>query len=135
MIRRGTAADVDAVLRLWKEAGSPPSVTDHEAGVRGLLERDPEALLVAEDDGEVVGTLIVAFDGWRSYLYRTAVAATHRRRGVGRALVAAAEERARRLGGPRMDALVLDDDPEAQAFWRCLGFVPDERLTRWGKRL
>ncbi len=136
MIRVGTAADIDAVLALWDTAGPPSkSLPDTEAGVLALLARDPEALLVAEADGEVVGTVIVTFDGWRCYLYRMAVAVSHRRRGIGRALVDAAEARIRELGGVRADALTLKDDEAARAYWHSLGYEPDLRLVRWGKRL
>lgn len=136
MIRVATATDIDAVLELWDTAGPPSkSLPDTTAGVVALLERDPGALLVAVDDGVLVGTVIVTFDGWRCYLYRMAVAPSHRRRGIGRALVDAAEARVRSLGGIRADALTLKDDEAARAYWRSLGYEPDNRLVRWGKRL
>jgi ribosomal protein S18 acetylase RimI-like enzyme len=136
VIRTATAADVEAVLALWDTSGPPSkSLPDTEAGVLALLDRDAGALLLAEVDGEVVGTVIVTFDGWRCYLYRMAVAHSHRRQGIGRALVAAAEARIRELGGVRADALTLKDDAAAQAYWRSLGYEPDMRLLRWNKRL
>ena len=136
MIRTATAADIDAVLALWDTAGPPSkSLPDTPTGVLALLARDPEALLVAEEDGEIVGTAIVTFDGWRCYVYRMAVAHSHRRRGIGRALVEAAEARIRGLGGVRLDALILKQDEDAQAYWSSLGYEPDLRLERWGRRL
>ena len=136
MIRTATAADVDAVLALWDTAGPPSkSLPDTPTGVLALLARDPEALLVAEEEGKVIGTAIVTFDGWRCYIYRMAVAVSHRRRGIGRALVGAAEARIRELGGVRADALTLKDDEAARAYWHSLGYGPDLRLVRWGKLL
>jgi predicted MFS family arabinose efflux permease len=44
-----------------------------------LLNADPEALLVAEVDGVVVGSLIAAWDGWRGSFYRLAVSGLPRR--------------------------------------------------------
>ena len=136
MIRNATPADIDAVLALWDTAGPPSkSLADTDEGVRRLLGRDPDALLVCEEDGEIVGTAVVTFDGWRCFVYRMAVATTHRRRGIGGALVAAAEERIRGLGGVRADILILKDDEQARAFWGSLGYVPDLRLERWNKTL
>jgi len=136
VIRTATAADVDAVLALWDTAGPPSkSLPDTPTGVLALLARDPEALLVAEEEGKVIGTAIVTFDGWRCYIYRMAVAVSHRRRGIGRALVGAAEARIRELGGVRADALTLKDDEAARAYWHSLGYGPDLRLVRWGKLL
>lgn len=136
MIRTAVAEDIPAVLALWDTAGPPSkSLPDTPDGVLRLLERDPEALLVAEEDGEIVGTAIVTFDGWRCFVYRMAVATSHRRRGIGRALVTAAEERIRGLGGVRADILILKDDEQARAYWGRLGYVPDLRLERWNKKL
>ena len=48
-----------------------------------------------------------------------------RRLGVGRALVSAAIDQARTLGGERISIDTLDRWPEALLFWRELGFRPD----------
>ncbi|NEE56178.1 GNAT family N-acetyltransferase, partial [Streptomyces sp. SID8455] len=68
-------------------------ISDDGDGVARLVERDPDALILAERDGTLVGTVIAGFDGWRCHLYRLAVHPEQRRRGVGGALLAAAEER------------------------------------------
>jgi hypothetical protein len=68
-IRAGGPDDVEGVLALWhRVADVLPSSTDDEPAVRALLDRDPEALLVGEDDGCVVATVIVGWDGWRGNL-------------------------------------------------------------------
>jgi ribosomal protein S18 acetylase RimI-like enzyme len=49
--------------------------------LRGL---HPGALLVAEIDGVLAGSLIAAWDGWRGSFYQPAVSPEHRRRGLAR---------------------------------------------------
>jgi GNAT superfamily N-acetyltransferase len=88
------------------------------------------ALLVAVDGDAVVGAVIAAFDGWRGNFYRLAVAPARRRSGVGRALVAAGEERVRALGAPRVTALVAFDDADAGAFWDACGYPRDPVIGR-----
>ena len=51
-------------------------------GLTRLLAADPQALLVAELDGVVAGSLIAAWDGWRGSFYRLAVSPEHRRKGL-----------------------------------------------------
>ena len=127
--RGATIEDVDAVLALWRDANAEPSHTDDVAGLRALLERDAGALIVAEDEGRLVGSVIAAWDGWRGSVYRLAVRPSHRRRGLGRALVAAAEERFRLLGARRRQAIVVEGDAQAVAFWRRSGWTEQvERL-------
>jgi hypothetical protein len=52
-IRRGEAADTDAVLALWRGEGVTPSPTDDREGVRRLLAAPHAALLVAGAGGGV----------------------------------------------------------------------------------
>ena len=60
-IRPAGVADLPAVLDLWSRARSSGATTpDDERVLHQLLDRDPEALLVAERDGVIVGTLIAA---------------------------------------------------------------------------
>ena len=65
-IRAALAADIPQVLALWEEARSvAASTTDTPAGVHALIDHAPDALLVADLDGAIVGTVIAAWDGWR----------------------------------------------------------------------
>ncbi|MFD6176272.1 MULTISPECIES: GNAT family N-acetyltransferase [unclassified Isoptericola] len=134
IIRRGERADVPAVLELWAVAGENASrPADDATLVENLLRRDPDSLLVAEQDGAMVGTVIAGWDGWRAHLYRLAVAREARGQGVGRGLVEAAEDRLRALGAIRFDAMVLSANDLGARAWSALGYRPQDDWTRWVK--
>ncbi|MDI3388031.1 GNAT family N-acetyltransferase [Streptomyces sp. B-S-A8] len=135
-IRTAEPADATDVLAFWKEAAEGTSVSDDEAGVSGLIARDPGALLLAETgDGLLVGSVIAGYDGWRCSLYRLAVLPSHRRRGVATALLEAAEERFTALGGRRGDAMVLEANERAQRAWSAAGYRREDHWRRWVKPL
>lgn len=128
---RGDSAEIAAVVALIRGAFAdyldrldpPPSaVRETPETIAVLLGR--ELGLVAEAGGAVVGCLFLQRrEGCDIYVGRVAVAGAHRRGGVGRALMAAAEDEARRLGGARLTLgvrLALDDN---RRFFASLGFV------------
>ena len=123
------------MVGLWLTSGAAPTMTDDPESVRALIGHDPESLILAEEQGEIVGTLIAGFDGWRANLYRLVVHPGARRRGVARALVAEAERRLKRRGAPRANALVILDHPHAVGFWESAGYARDDRMGRWVKTL
>jgi ribosomal protein S18 acetylase RimI-like enzyme len=113
-IRAARAADVPAVLAVWAIARSSAAVTpDTTEAVESLLARDPDALLVAEVEGTVVGVLVAGYDGWRGSMYRLAVLPPFRRHGIGAALVDRAEARLRALGCQKVTAIVGLGEREA----------------------
>jgi ribosomal protein S18 acetylase RimI-like enzyme len=115
-LRPATTDDVEGVLAFWREAAEPTS-TDTADALRGLLRRDPEGLIVAEEEGRLVGTVIAGWDGWRGSIYRLAVSPDHRRRGLGATLLRAAERHLDGLGASRMHAIVVGSNKNAVAFW------------------
>jgi ribosomal protein S18 acetylase RimI-like enzyme len=138
-VRTAEPGDVEPILALWRGAaenrGRP---ADSRQTLEQLLERDPAALLVAADSdppGQLVGTIVVGWDGWRAHLYRLAVHPDRRRQGIGGMLIAAADARARALGATRIDAMVLADNDLGQAIWQAAGFDRQDDWRRWVKPL
>lgn len=134
LIRPAVVTDVPGVVAFWAVAGeNDDRPTDSETAVVRLVERDPDALLLALDGDVLVGTVVAGWDGWRAHLYRLAVLPERRGQGVASALLDAAEERLVRLGAGRLDAMVLDGNDLGQAVWRARGFTRQQRWGRWVK--
>jgi ribosomal protein S18 acetylase RimI-like enzyme len=130
-IRQLRMDEREALLALWVAAGATPSPTDTIDDLDRALSSDRLVCLVAEVDGELVGSIIAAFDGWRGTIYRLAVHPAHRRRGIARQLVERAHDVFARWGVRRINALVETDHAWAVSFWTAIGYSHDERMARF----
>lgn len=130
-ITRWTATDrLDEILAMVHAAFAafePPSSVLNET-VADLAARMREGLvLVAQAGDGFVGSLFCARQGDALYLTRLAAAPAWRNRGVARALLAAADGEARRLGAKRLTLRVRTTLPENRAFFERAGFTVNGR--------
>ena len=124
------------MLELWQLAEAIPRPTDTLPNVERMVREHPDILLVGEEKGRIVGTVIAGWDGWRGGIYRLAVLPDCRRRGVARALVAEAERQLAARGARRLSATVARDEPQAVGFWDAAdGWAREPRWHRYAKDL
>lgn len=132
-IRDATEGDADAVAALLADLGYPTSRDAAAARVARFACEPASRLQVADSADGVVGLvanhMIPRLDDDRCSCRITdlVVAASHRRRGVGSALIAAAEREARRSGVPRLDLSSGEWREDAYAFYARLGFATRSR--------
>jgi GNAT superfamily N-acetyltransferase len=140
--RRAAAGDLAAVSALWIELTLHHAALDShfalrpgaEREARRMLEaqlRDPEtAIFVAGEPGGVEAFAIARVcharpihpETCRAEITDLYVTPAFRRRGCGRALVAATTRWASERGAERVAVHVSPRNPEAQAFWRAEGY-------------
>lgn len=121
---------VSAFERLIPQLSSsnpPPSVAELQA----IVDSDASILLVAEDEGRILGSLtLVLFripTGLRAWIEDVVVDDEARGMGVGRALNDAALERARRDGASTVDLTSRPSREAANRLYQRIGF--EQRST------
>ena len=115
--------DFDAVTALWRSVdGLGLGASDSRERTARYLERNPRMSFVASAGRELVGTVMCGTDGRRGYLGHLAVRPSHRRRGIGAALVRRCLEALREIDIPKCNLYVYADNADAIAFWKRMGW-------------
>jgi 8-oxo-dGTP diphosphatase len=137
VIRDARPADEARVLELLPlvPANADLSPDELQAAAQRFRERLAMDVLVAEEDGQVVGFLALSFvsvlSGLRALVDDLAVDPAYRRRGIGAALVEAAIQRADRRGATHLLVDTSRGDSDTRAFYRACGFEDGVVAPLW----
>jgi ribosomal protein S18 acetylase RimI-like enzyme len=122
---------------IWENAG--PGIhlrrSDEVDEIQKKLQHDPDLFLIAEEHGEVVGTVMGGFDGRRGMIYHLAVSKKYRRKGIGNQLMDELERRLKTKGCIRCYLLVTVDNESAMRFYEKRGWAHMNDVLTYGKDL
>jgi len=112
--------DYRPVVELWDNSGPGIHIgrSDTLEEITKKQGRDPELFLVAEQDGEIVGTVIGGYDGRRALVYHLAVFEDHRQQGIGKALMESLEGLLREKGCLRAYLLITKDNSAIEFYMK-----------------
>src|SRR5690606_1169693 len=128
-IRPANPGDRDAMIALWETAGLTRPWNGPGSDFDLALANPTSAVLLAHDGAVLVGGVMVGFDGHRGWVYYLATDPGHRGRGIGRALMRAAEQHLRDLGCPRIRLMVRGDNLLARDFYEAVGYQTQDVVT------
>ncbi len=134
VIRQFLPGDNEAVIDLWKTCNLTKSWNNPEQDINRKLKDSPELFLVGTINRIIVASVMAGYDGHRGWIYYLAVGPGYRKRGLGRQIMAAAEERLLETGCPKIDLMVRKDNMGVIDFYQKIGYGHDEVITM-SKRL
>jgi ribosomal protein S18 acetylase RimI-like enzyme len=134
-VRSYRESDHDGVVSLWQEVfpDAPPR-NDPAKNIEMKLNVQRDLFLVAEHDGNIIGTAMAGFDGHRGWVYYVAVSPAARRRGVGTALMRGVEERLAGMGCLKLNLQVRRTNEAVVPFYESLGYSVEDNISM-GKQL
>jgi ribosomal protein S18 acetylase RimI-like enzyme len=133
-IRPIRGGEDEAVIALWTACGLTRPWNDPVADLNLAKDAATSTVLVAADEAGISGTIIVGFDGHRGWVYYLAVDPDRRRGGLGRSLMAAAQDWLKDKGAPKLQLMVRTDNEAALGFYQRLGLERQDVVVL-GRRL
>lgn len=130
MIRSYRPEDRESLIRLWSETfPDDPPRNAPERMITNKARVQPHLLLVALLQDQLVGAVMVGFDGTRGWIHHLAVDQRFRLRGIGAALIRAAEDGLRELGCPKVNLQVRATNAGVIRFYEAVGYRVEDRVS------
>lgn len=117
-----TIDQYERVKEILVEAGRFDDVWDSRLHWEEKIQKEPNSILVAMEGEQVIGCILIIRDPWTSFLFRFAVDSEYRGKGVGSALLEAAEEALRSEGVDEVTMFVSADEEELHAYYEKRGY-------------
>lgn len=114
--------DIEKVIALWHAAGVARPWNDPRKDIAFARRNRHSTLLVAEMEGDVVATVMVGEDGHRGWVYYVAADPIHQGKGLGRAMMSAAEDWLTKRGVWKLQLLVRAENAKVIEFYEHLGY-------------
>jgi Acetyltransferases len=124
IVRKFHLSDYDRIIELWKEGNLPlkPMGRDSREEIERQIKLPQVIFLVAEFEGQIVGTVMATHDGRKGWINRLAVAKDFRGRGLGQLLVREAEKELEKQGLMIFAALIEEDNEPSINLFKKLGY-------------
>jgi ribosomal protein S18 acetylase RimI-like enzyme len=122
-------SDVEAVITLWQRCGLTRPWNDPASDIALARRNANSTILVGRADGAIVATAMVGHDGHRGWVYYVAVDPDRQKKGLGRAIMNAAEQWLREAGLPKLQLLVRRENAKAGAFYRGIGYEEADTIV------
>lgn len=125
----------DQVIELWENVfaytapyNSPGLVIDKKLEIKDGL------FFVAQNEGEVLGTVMAGYDGHRGWIYSMAVFPDYQRQGIGTALLSYTQGKLENLGCLKINLQITGVNEAVQKFYSANGYSVEQRISM-GKKL
>lgn len=122
--RKMVIGDYDQAYELWEKTPGMhlQSLDNTRAGIKRVIDRNPDLCFVAEDDEQIVATILGATDGRKGYFYHVAVANKYRQQHIGGHLISQVLAGFKRQKVEKVGLFTVINNTDAQKFWQHLGF-------------
>lgn len=114
--------DIDQVIAVWHAAGVARPWNDPLRDIAFARRDAHSTVLVADVNGRIAATAMVGEDGHRGWVYYVATDPAHQGKGLGKAMMAAAEAWLIARGVWKLQLLVREENTQVVDFYAQLGY-------------
>ena len=125
-LRQYSPADQYGLVELWSVCGLLRPCNDPLEDIRLCVTTPSSELVVAEFEGQLIGSAMLGHDEHRGWVYYLAVHPNSQRNGIGRSLMSYAEQWMGQRRLPKIQAMIRADNLPVRGFYRRLGYQDND---------
>ncbi len=124
-LRRFSLEDYEDVINIWKQCklSYKPFGRDRRDRIEKEMNRGIAIFILAEDNHEIIGTILGTHDGRKGWINRLAVLPTYRNQGIARKLVKEVEKQLHEIGIDIITCLIEDSNPDSRKVFSQLEYI------------
>ncbi len=135
-IRTIKESDYEDLLELWKRAGLHlKTISDSFDGFSIMIRRNPETCLVGLLDNKIIASVLGGFDGRRGYIWHLAVDPQFQKKGYGKQMMEAVENKFKEMGVVKIHLTVERTNASVVSFYKHLNWYIRDDLIMMSKDL
>ena len=119
----------EAVIDLWKKCDLIVPQNDPVEDIQKKLGFQPELFFIALLDGQLIGSVMVGYEGHRGWLNYLAVLPSFQKRGYGKKLVNRAIVELRKIGCLKLNLQVRKSNTQVVGFYKHIVFEEEDRIS------
>lgn len=134
LIRPIRDGDTNAVIELWRQCGLLRPWNDPVADISLARNTQSAEIFVGICDDDIIAAAIMCgHDGHRGWLYYLAVSPERHRQGLGKMIVAHAEQWLRAQDVPKLELMIRSTNTGVAKFYESIGYKTEPVITmsRW----
>jgi ribosomal protein S18 acetylase RimI-like enzyme len=108
---------------------------DNRENLKEKIKRNPDSIIIAEEDNHAIGNLFLIEDGWSAFIFHVAVRSDYRQKGIGQKLLSYAEDNLKRQGVKAVSLFVNENLNKVQNFYKKQGYLSIENYLGMYKLL
>ena len=134
LIRPLKEGDEEALVSLWNMCKLTVPWNNPYKDIARKLKVQAELFLVGYLEDKLIASVMAGYDGHRGLINYFAVHPDFQARGYGKQLMDNVENRLRKLGCPKINLQIREENDKVSSYYQKLGFVEEKRINM-GKRL
>lgn len=135
IIRAATLDDTQSIIKIWEECKLTRPWNNPNDDITNALTTSTSTILLLCDDSQIIGTVMVGYDGHRGWIYYLAVRTEFRKKRYGKQLMQEAEKWLKSRNVPKLMLMIRNSNEEVKSFYEACEYKDDEVIVmaKWLK--